>query len=133
MRIIIDNADQKDFNELAKLAREGKIHTFCMTDGKECFDDQTIGPRIEYGTDGQPYKLSITNGKECERTKSEWITNKEYIDKRYNGHYDGSCFNSPYNCSHCGYSPKDDRPNYCPDCGADMRKVERGIFNESKM
>ena len=67
------------------------------------------------------------------KPKGEWITNKEYIDKRYNGHYDGSCFNSPYNCSHCGYSPKDDRPNYCPDCGADMRKVERGIFNESKM
>lgn len=32
MRIIIDNADQNDFNELAKLARAGKINTFCMTD-----------------------------------------------------------------------------------------------------
>ena len=32
MRIIIENADQNDFNELAKLARAGKINTFCMTD-----------------------------------------------------------------------------------------------------
>lgn len=35
MRIIIENADNDDFNELAKLAREGKIHTFCMTDEEE--------------------------------------------------------------------------------------------------
>lgn len=32
MRIIIENADKNDFNELAKLARAGKINTFCMTD-----------------------------------------------------------------------------------------------------
>lgn len=55
------------------------------------------------------------------RTRSEWITNREYIDKEFNGHYDGSCFNSPYNCRCCGYSPKDNRPNFCPNCGADMR------------
>lgn len=35
MRIIIENADNDDFNELAKLARAGKIHTFCMTDEEE--------------------------------------------------------------------------------------------------
>ena len=35
MRIIIENADSNDFNELAKLARQGKIHTFCMTDEEE--------------------------------------------------------------------------------------------------
>lgn len=42
MRIIIDNADQNDFNELAKLARAGKINTFRMTDDErpqdECVD-----------------------------------------------------------------------------------------------
>ena len=32
MKIIIENADQRDFNELANLARQGKIHTFYMTD-----------------------------------------------------------------------------------------------------
>ena len=58
---------------------------------------------------------------EVVRPKGEWITNQEYIDKKFNGHYEGSCFNSPYNCSCCGYSPKDDRPKFCPNCGADMR------------
>lgn len=31
MRITIDNADQNDVNELAKLARAGKINTFRVT------------------------------------------------------------------------------------------------------
>lgn len=35
MRIVIENADFDDFNELAKLARQGKINTFCMTDEDE--------------------------------------------------------------------------------------------------
>ena len=35
MKIIIENADQRDFNELANLARHGKIHTFYMTDEEE--------------------------------------------------------------------------------------------------
>lgn len=35
MKIIIENADARDFNELANLARQGKIHTFYMTDEEE--------------------------------------------------------------------------------------------------
>lgn len=35
MRIIIKDADFNDFNVLAKLARQGMIHTFCMTDEDE--------------------------------------------------------------------------------------------------
>ena len=35
MKIVIENADTNDFNELAKLARQGKIHTFYMTDEEE--------------------------------------------------------------------------------------------------
>ena len=31
----------------------------------------TVEPRIEYGTDGQPYKLSISNGKEFERPQGD--------------------------------------------------------------
>lgn len=34
-----------------------------------------VEPRIEYGTDGHPYKLSMTNGKEYERTKDDWRDN----------------------------------------------------------
>lgn len=65
----------------------------------------------------------IANGTPYEeRPQGEWITNKEYIDKEFNGHYEGSCFNSPYNCSCCGYSPEDNRPKFCPNCGARMVK-----------
>lgn len=35
MKIIIENADARDFNELANLARQGKINTFYMTDEEE--------------------------------------------------------------------------------------------------
>ena len=62
-----------------------------------------VEPRIEYGTDGQPYKLSMTNGKEYERPQGEWIE-----------------FESGYRCSNC-----DDievyTPNFCPHCGAKMK------------
>lgn len=65
----------------------------------------TVGPRIEYGTDGQPYKLSISNGKEFERPQGEW---KE--------HY-GS-----YICSECGQIIGEYKKNYCATCGAKMQK-----------
>ena len=59
-RIIIDNADTNDFNELAKLAREGKIHTFCMTDEKDWIPVSERLPdkngnylcTVDYGEDG---------------------------------------------------------------------------------
>lgn len=35
MKIVIENADENDFNELAQLARIGRIHTFYMTDEDE--------------------------------------------------------------------------------------------------
>lgn len=49
MRIIIKNADSNDFNELAKLAREGKIHTFCMTDDYDWIPCEERLPHAEYG------------------------------------------------------------------------------------
>lgn len=41
MRIIIENADERDFNELANLARQGKIHTFYMTDEEDKDNDNS--------------------------------------------------------------------------------------------
>lgn len=35
------------------------------------FGGGAVEPRIEYGTDGQPYKLSMTSGKEYERPQGE--------------------------------------------------------------
>lgn len=43
MRIVIENADQRDFNELAQLARIGRIHTFYMTDEEERPQGKWIG------------------------------------------------------------------------------------------
>jgi len=80
-------------------------------------------PAIEYTFEEAFQKTVCEKQLYCpERPQGEWITNKEYIDKEFNGHYEGSCFNSPYNCSCCGYSPEDNRPKFCPNCGADMRK-----------
>lgn len=56
------------------------------------------------------------------KPKGEWISNEEYIKRKFNGNYQGSCFKSPVNCDQCGYSPEDNMPNFCPNCGADMRK-----------
>ena len=39
MKIVIENADTNDFYELAKLARQGKIHTFYMIDEDEDEDE----------------------------------------------------------------------------------------------
>ena len=85
MKIIIENADQRDFNELANLARHGKIHTFYMTD-------------------------------EEERPQGEWIIHITYFE----------CSN----CKHCyDYDYAEDIDpitdlifNFCPDCGASMKK-----------
>lgn len=73
---------------------------------------QPVGLRIEYGTDGQPYKLSMTNGKEYERQKGKWL-------KSGKG-------KTTFFCSECGREI-DTKPFTRPDnfpfchCGADMR------------
>lgn len=68
----------------------------------------TVEPRIEYGTDGQPYKLSMTNGKEYERPQDKWID--RMADKGY------------VECSFCHKQITGGDLNFCVKCGADMRK-----------
>lgn len=55
--------------------------------------------------------------------QGEWITNEEHINSFLNGVAPKFCFSSPYNCNRCGYSPKDVKPNFCPNCGAKMKQV----------
>jgi len=67
MKIVIENADQNDFNELAQLARIGRIHTFYMTDE----DEGSQGEWIDYSDEGYvecPFCGSATN---CEDNKDE--------------------------------------------------------------
>lgn len=44
MKIIIEDADARDFQELANLARQGKIHTFCMTDEEDWIPTSARSP-----------------------------------------------------------------------------------------
>ena len=64
--------------------------------------------RVEYGTDGNAYKLSISNGKEFEPTErtGHWTNRYNEVFKYY--------------CDKCG-TGSDLRTNFCPNCGADMR------------
>jgi len=69
----------------------------------------TVEPRIEYGTDGQPYKLFMTNGKEYERPQGEWIPNK------------GNGYSNPgRHCSLCNTNAEFSEP-VCPGCGSQMK------------
>ena len=87
----------------------------------------TVEPRIEYGADGQPYRLFMSGGQVVpdmlqgwryeERPHGEWITSKIDGEK--------------YNCSECGgscwyydYQGNVSKSNFCPNCGADMRGKE---------
>ena len=44
---------------------------------------------------------------EPERKKGEWIDTDNYYQR--------------WKCSECGCHTRDAKPNYCPNCGADMR------------
>lgn len=67
--------------------------------------------RIEYGTDGNPYKLTISNGKELKT--GHWIENApEYQN-----------IDPPYICSECGHANLI-KTNYCEQCGAKMESED---------
>ena len=76
----------------------------------------TVEPRIEYGTDGQPYRLFMSGGQIVpdtlqgwrydERPQSEWINTSPYDDKG--------------ECPRCCYLSKK-YYKFCPNCGAQMK------------
>lgn len=101
----------------------------------------TVEPRIEYDTDGQPYRLFMSGSQVVpdmlqgwryeERPKGKWIGDTDY--ESCQGNYEA------YKCSECGYGidwrkhhqlmcqdkiPEEYREYYCPHCGADMRGEE---------
>ena len=78
----------------------------------------TVEPRIEYGTDGQPYRLFMSGGRVVpdmlqgwryeERPKGEWLKSdvpESVLAK----------------CSVCGFDCGAYTHNFCPHCGADMK------------
>ena len=67
MKIIIENADSNDFNELANLARAGKIHTFCMTDEEEWIPvSERLPETANFGCFVTVYNTDIRTGEEFE-------------------------------------------------------------------
>lgn len=64
----------------------------------------TVEERIEYGTDGNPYTLSISNGSEYSRPTGEWIEDSGVVA-----------------CSHCRVIWLYRKTKYCPNCGAKMK------------
>ena len=91
----------------------------------------TVEPRIEYGTDGQPYRMFMSGGQVVpdvlqgwryeERPQGEWIDEGQYAE----GHSEHA-----YICKKCGYQIIEN-PNmlfenrYCKYCGVSMRKGDK--------
>ena len=85
----------------------------------------TVEPRIEYGTDRQAYKLFISGG----QVIPDMLQGCKY-EERPTGHWIkvADCYCWHWECENCHRRPlrtstgHDDLSNFCPNCGADMRK-----------
>ena len=69
--------------------RDGKIEDYCPNDYDDIFDieQEPKTERIEYGTDGNAYKLTISNGKELEQEPCEdCISRQAVIDEMSKRH-----------------------------------------------
>lgn len=72
--------------------------------------------RIEHGTDGNVYVMSMSNGKEFEEDNTmEWIA-EENEEMEVTGYF----------CSKCDLpSPSGEKTDFCPNCGRKAVKYER--------
>ena len=84
----------------------------------EALKQEPITDRIEYGTDGNSYKLTISNGKEF---KQEPKTGHWIVDERPESNREIICTNCEQPIFKYHNLDFDYRPNFCPNCGADMR------------
>jgi len=104
IRIIIENADDRDFNELANLARQGKIHTFYMTDEDERPQGEITEEDIQNAIRaGYENGYSMAQAK-YQRPQGEWQITKAGFAK----------------CPNCKCE-REYPENFCGYCGADMR------------
>ena len=85
----------------------------------KALEQEPITDRIEYGTDGNSYRLTISNGKEFEQEPKtgHWIDTDEWRET-VDGFEQWGYFRK---CSKCGYVFKFlEIDNYCPNCGIKM-------------
>ncbi len=103
-----------------RLIDADKIHPDCMTkDGKLAISQSQLAnaPTVPLSDFKDGYKQAIIDGKtNFSRPKGEWIDD---TSTNYYCHYYA-------NCNRCGYhiDVHENRGyhNFCPSCGADMRK-----------
>jgi len=85
----------------------------------------TIEPRIEYGSDGEPYRLFISGGHVVPDTLQGWRYEERPIGKWIEEYSEVGAMGIKYawlKCNRCGWSHSLLIPrNYCPKCGAKMR------------
>lgn len=79
----------------------------------------TIEPRIEYGTDGQPYRLFMSGGQVVPDTLQGWRYEERPQDE-WNYIQSGMCV-----CPSCGAMPHELYKNYCAKCGAKLGTAMR--------
>lgn len=60
---------------------------------------------------------------DIDRPKGEWIDKGWKGDWQFETDGRGNCWYE-YECSECGYIKRGGKSNFCPGCGADMRKRE---------
>lgn len=65
--------------------------------------------------------LEINNAPTIEPKRGEWIDKGWKGDWQFETDGRGNCWRE-YECSECGFHNKGSRSNFCPYCGADMRK-----------
>ena len=113
MKLIIDIPE--DVYKRTKFYKEFRDLNDCVTTIKALENgtplDEVITDRVEYGADGNAYRLTISNGKalEQEPKTGHWID----MDEGF----------SPCECSECG-AVEFNKSKYCPNCGAKMNGKE---------
>lgn len=110
-----------DKNQPCKFLEENYI---ALDMAIKALEQESKTDRIEYGTDGNAYRLSISNGKEYEQEQNtgHWIEEIDDYGKVMRWHCD-KCYEDSGFTTECKW-------NYCPNCGAKMQaksNIKQGL------
>ena len=130
--------------EIRREVRENSVGVFVAKRIFKLIDNATtVEPRIEYGTDGQPYRLFMSGGQFVPDVLQGWRYEERAtvgeIIKAYTKGFDTgvetvrtkgewvlSTEHQAWTCTHCGgYFGEIDNKEiyfYCPNCGAKMKE-----------
>jgi hypothetical protein len=85
----------------------------------------TVEPRIEYGSDGQPYRMFMSSGQVVPDMLQGWRYEERPQGEWKYAQYDANPNIGNWHCSGCGhivFGGYSQKPyyNFCPNCGAKM-------------